>query len=106
MTRWWPSMRRILIAVILALAVLPLDAQAQQDNPSYASGSTVAPDVLIKACTDYIQGGGKTEAQLAAAYNNRGLGYRAKHLLDESIADFTQAVALKADYSEAYFNRG
>jgi tetratricopeptide (TPR) repeat protein len=98
-------MRRILIAVILALAI-PLEAQAQQNNVSCASGATVAPDDLIKACTDYIQAGGKTEAQLAAAYNNRGLGYRAKHLLDPAIADFTQAVSLKADYSEAYFNRG
>lgn len=99
-------MRKILIALILALAALPAAAQDQPQSNACAAGANGAPDAVIQGCTDFIQAGGRTDDQLAAAYNNRGLGYRAKNLLDPAIADFTTAVSLRPDYRESYFNRG
>lgn len=99
-------MRRIVIGFILALVALPAAAQNQPENNACAAGASGAPDVVIKGCTDYIQAGGRTDDQLAAAYNNRGLGYRKENKLDPAIADFTKAISLEAGYRQSYFNRG
>lgn len=99
-------MRRFVIGLVLALASLPAAAQTPPEVNACGSGAHIAPDVLIKSCTDFIAAGGRTDDQLAAAFNNRGIGYRAENKLDPAIADFTKAISLNADYRDAYFNRG
>ncbi len=63
-------------------------------------------DVAIAACTRAINSGRLSKKNLAAAYTNRGVEWRAKGEVDRAIADHTQAIRTDpADYL-AFFNRG
>ncbi|MGD1017360.1 MAG: tetratricopeptide repeat protein [Roseiarcus sp.] len=97
-------MRTILIGLALTLAALPAAAQTREQNWAKCKG--VDPDLNVSGCTALIQSGRETAADLAVAYRNRGSGYGALALLDESIADETKAIALRPDYAEAYQSRG
>ena len=46
------------------------------------------------------------ESSEAMDYNNRGHAYSAKGEHDKAIKDYTEAIQLDPDYSEAYYNRG
>ena len=59
-----------------------------------------------QACTDAIFSGRWSGADLAWAYNNRGLAHAARGDLLAAIKDYDQALALKPDYAPAYSNRG
>ena len=43
---------------------------------------------------------------MPSAYYNRGFAYEEKGEHDQAIADYTEAIRLKPDYAEAYYNRG
>lgn len=53
-----------------------------------------------------IKAGERILAQLATAYNNRGLAFRASGDLDRAIEDYDQAIRLMPDYVVAINNRG
>ena len=42
----------------------------------------------------------------AEAYNNRGAAKAALGRHDDAIADYDEAIRLKPDHAEAYYNRG
>lgn len=48
----------------------------------------------------------KQNQELATKYYNRGLAHSKKGELELAIEDYTQAIALKPDYAEAYYYRG
>ena len=64
------------------------------------------PDLAIGACTQLIQSGQETNANLSAAFNNRGTAHNNKQEYDLAIADFNQAIALNVNDAQAYYNRG
>lgn len=59
-------------------------------------------DIAIQACSEVI----RNDRRAAWAYNNRGLELRKKHELEKAISDFSEAIRLKPDFAEAYYNRG
>ena len=46
------------------------------------------------------------EPDYAEAFNNRGNALRRLKRLDEALASYDKAIALKPDYAEAHNNRG
>lgn len=73
-----------------------------------ASRRTVvrSSDRPIRGCTAVIKAGERILAQLVAAYNNRGLAFRANGDLDRAIEDYDQAIRLMPDHHVAIGNRG
>lgn len=59
-------------------------------------------DAAIQACSEVI----RNDRRAAWAYNNRGLELKKKHELEKAISDFSEAIRLKPDFAEAYYNRG
>ncbi len=96
-------MRKVPIALVLMLVALPAWAQTRAE--SLARCESRDTDLVIAGCTALIQSGQETGANLAVAYNNRGIAYDDKDLLDQAIADYTKAIALKPDYFSPYNNR-
>ena len=45
-------------------------------------------------------------ANLATAYNNRGVAYHGQGLYAEAVADYGRAIEIQPDYANAYYNRG
>jgi tetratricopeptide (TPR) repeat protein len=91
-------MRRLLLGVASLIAASPVSAI--DDRQSCLDQK--AGDVRIEACSRVIG----TTPQDAAAYYNRGATYQQKGDLDSAIADFSKAIALKANYGTAYNARG
>ena len=97
-------MHQILIAV--ALAVVSTTALAQtQEQIEWCFGPVVTQDQRIYACTELIESAKESSATKAAAYHHRGFAYENKGWYRQAIADYTQAIALKADNAGAYVNR-
>ena len=80
--------------------VLPADAG---DADACAKGSG---DEKIAACTRSINSGFWKGPNLAWAYTNRGIAYRAKGQPDRAIADYDQAIRLNPNFAMAFYNRG
>ena len=64
------------------------------------------PDLAIGACTAVIRSGEWTGADLAWAFNNRGLSYADVNDIDRAIQDYDQAIALDPGHASAFNNRG
>jgi tetratricopeptide (TPR) repeat protein len=64
------------------------------------------PDLSIAGCTAIIQTGQKPEEELAKVFNYRGFAYGRKQLYDLAIQDDDEAIRLKPNYPNAFFNRG
>jgi len=63
-------------------------------------------DRKIRGCTQIIRRGNKeTKLYRAATYNMRGIAYGRKGYHARAVADFSKAIALKPDFSAAYYNR-
>ena len=63
-------------------------------------------DEKIAACTRSINSGLWKGPNLAWAYTNRGIAYRAKGRPDRAIADYDQAIRLNPNFAMAFYNRG
>lgn len=112
-----------LVAVTVVLAVLASDADAAKKRKKYRSapapvtqverydnvglcngGMMIIADDQIKGCTALINSRLSNERR-ATAYYNRGNAYVGKSDIARAIADYTDALKYKKDYSAAYFNR-
>ena len=63
-------------------------------------------DEKIAACTRSINSGLWKGPNLAWAYTNRGIAYRAKGEPDRAIADYDKAIWLNPKFADAYNRRG
>jgi tetratricopeptide (TPR) repeat protein len=86
---------------VLLLALQAMCSTAFADNADTCKQG--AGDERIAACTRVIAAG---RGNLAWAYNNRGVGYRAKGDNDHAIADYDAAIRLDPKDAVAYSNRG
>jgi lipoprotein NlpI len=59
----------------------------------------------LAVLTAAIERGGMAPADLAALYNSRGAAFMARNDLGQAVADFSQAVALRPNFVDAYVNR-
>ena len=92
------------VAALFAIAgpVLVLPAAAG-DADACAKG---AGDEKIAACTRSINSGIWKGTNLAWAYTDRGIAYRAKGEPDRAIADYDKAIWLNPKFADAYNGRG
>src|SRR5438046_6145838 len=104
-------MKRLWIG--LALVLRAMSGWAQTTNEDLANcwsrGTTIPAQTRVQNCTQLIVRGERGEFSrelLAGAYSNRGIAYRALHLTDHAIDDYTRAIELKPSMAEAYYNRG
>lgn len=94
-------------AVVMAMSwVSSAGAFTEEDWNSCDRAGGLSVDVPIRGCTAIIEAGQKALAQLAAAYNNRGLAFRSNGEIDRAIDDYSEAIRLKPDYYVAINNRG
>src|SRR5260370_13509566 len=92
---------RMLRKLLFCFAMLVVAGPAAADDVARCDRSAVNVDVA--ACTRAINSGA---GRPSTNYNNRGAAYREKGDPDRAIADFTEAIRLKPNYSHAYDNRG
>ena len=95
-------MRATTPALVLA-SLLALSAQASADP--VADCNSDQPMVIIKGCSQLIDGGKTNSDALAIAYFNRGNAYDDHGDHDRAVEDYTASIKLKADYPDSYFNR-
>src|SRR6516164_2150104 len=93
----------ILTGVLLAGASAL--AQTPQERGWCEGEDAVTVDQRIDGCSAVIKAARDKGDKLAEAFNNRGVAYRLKGDYDRAIADYNQAIKLKAS-AEGYFNRG
>jgi tetratricopeptide (TPR) repeat protein len=81
-----------------------LASQARADDRRDCRTET-DPDRVIAACTRLIQSIGPPGADDARVFVNRGLGYAEAHDPAKAIADFTEAIRLDPEETDAYYQR-
>ena len=90
-------MRQTLIPICAAITALSVPvatpAASQQELPSewtlcINEGKAYPPDIAVDGCTAVIRSGNRMPRELAVAFTNRGLAYRALGDLDRAIADY------------------
>jgi lipoprotein NlpI len=81
------------------------NAELSDDGRSCVEGNG-KPEETIVACSRFVAGEILPEAQLATAYNRRGMAYFRNHEISQAIADFDNAIRLSPQYASAYNNRG
>ena len=67
---------------------------------------TQAGEAAITACTQAIQSGRFSGAELASIYDNRAIELRQQGEFDRAIADYTAAIRIDAELTGAYTGRG
>jgi len=93
----------ILTGVLLAGASAL--AQTPQERGWCEGEDAVTVDQRIDGCSAVIKAARDKGDKLAEAFNNRGVAYRLKGDYDRAIADYNQAIKLKADFAPAFDNR-
>ncbi|WP_024341957.1 tetratricopeptide repeat protein [Bradyrhizobium japonicum] len=93
-------------ALLVAFCTSPASALTDEDWDTCARSAELSSDRPIRGCTAVISAGERVLAQLVAAYNNRGLAFRANGDLDRAIEDYDQAIRLMPDHYVAINNRG
>jgi lipoprotein NlpI len=89
----------------LALLFVPVDVAAQlPPGPCFLTSATA--DQKIVACTALLRSGTLSASNTAFTYSYRGLAYHAKGQEDLAIADYTAALRINANYTDAYNYRG
>jgi tetratricopeptide (TPR) repeat protein len=63
-------------------------------------------EAAIAACTQAIQSGRFSGAELASIYDNRAIELRQQGEFDRAIADYTAAIRIDAELTGAYTGRG
>ena len=94
---------RILAGAIM-LAGLALHAALADAVDDCRQGAN--PELAIGACTEVIRSGDYQGAELAWAFNNRGLSYADVSEIDRAVQDYDQAIALDPNHASAFNNRG
>src|SRR5580700_1965765 len=101
------SWRRLPIAAIFLLAVLPARAQDSTADERRCTGQWRATnEERIASCTTLIDSGRYQPVNLAILHDNRGMAFRANGDLTNARSDFDQAIGLNPSYTRAYANRG
>jgi tetratricopeptide (TPR) repeat protein len=104
----WGIVARALIVAAPVVAQTPQASQQSQDwawcKGSQESGVSV--DRQIQGCTSLMQTKGLSPAELATAYNARGVAYYQSEEYDPAIADIDQAIRIYPKLVKAYYNRG
>jgi tetratricopeptide (TPR) repeat protein len=85
----------------LALAATNASADVQSDCRENRNG-----ELRIRACSQLIDAGTATSSQRAEAYRSRAAAYAERASTREAIADYSEALRLKADDSPSYYGRG
>jgi len=80
-------------------------AQTEQQRNWCAGRDGASPDQRISGCTAVIQSGGESSKQLARTFRTRGTIYFYKNDFERAIQDYSQAIKLDPQYSEAFDNR-
>jgi len=78
------------------------------DDPAKALPLCMAdgnPQLAVIACTRIIESGQMTGEKLGALLVRRGMAYGASNQLEAAIADFTAALKIKPDATDALYNR-
>ena len=88
-------MRRVLCALILALAATPAWAQTAADKAAAAQCGSPHPDLAIAGCTTLIQTPNQTKDLLAFAYNDRAWAYHALGKDQDALRDVNMALLLQ-----------
>lgn len=98
---------RLSVAVVAFMAAVGQAASAQEvsSDADVCNHSSANAEAAIPACTRLIETGG-TPAAIAATYNNRGIAFAVRGLLDDALNDFSAAIARQPTFSEALKNRG
>jgi tetratricopeptide (TPR) repeat protein len=100
---------RFAVSGMIAGALLLGTGPARTQTPTDWQ-CTVTPvnawDTHIAGCTRAIQSGQYQGADLAWAYNNRGLAWRAKGDTDRAIADYNEAIRLDPKVAPPFNNCG
>ncbi|MEM9059921.1 MAG: tetratricopeptide repeat protein [Pseudomonadota bacterium] len=99
----------ILVGVVAAASFTRAATEAAPAPPtpesSLAQGCTEV-NLSVEGCTSAIESGLWSDAQLAWAFNNRGLSYAAKGALLDALRDYGRAIELAPDHPAAWMNRG
>ncbi len=103
-------LRRLLLCAC-SLAFVLGAAQAHADafedaRSAYQANVDGDIDESIRLYSKAIDTGEPSRENLAVAFNNRGIAYRAKDLPDRAIEDYDTAIMLMPEYTFAYYNRG
>lgn len=92
---------------VAAGAASPAGAQTQQQiDQCVNKGNAFSPDLRIHGCTALIQSGRASGKVLAAVFSNRGAVYYGKKDYNRAIADFSEAIRIDPDFTNAFHNRG
>ena len=97
---------RIFLLSLLSLAIAwPAAAQTPQEIWKMCFGPTTAR--TIAACTTIIDARDAYPVrEVAIAYRNRGLGYRAKGQNERALRDYDESIRTDPGYVESYISRG
>src|SRR5256886_16094329 len=93
------------ILVGLMFAGASAFAQTPQERAWCEGEDAVTVDQRLDGCSAVIKAARDKGDKLAGAFNNRAIGYRLKGEYDRAIADYNQAIKLKADFAAAFDNR-
>lgn len=97
----------LLVLAMSALPALPIRAAGADDiEAAFAVYKRGQYAEAIKLVDKAIQSGGLSTADLAWAYNTRGLSHEEMDRLEEAIADYSVALKIVPSYSGALHNRG
>ncbi len=102
MVREVKLMRLALLAAVLTWAASP----AAGGDSSTDCGQGKPIEVRIRACSEIIDAKPAPADPRAEAYRIRAAAYSEKAAHKQAIADFTEAINLKADDASSYFGRG
>ena len=98
--------RHMVLALFLALPVsVPLRAQINQKSVDLCTASNPA-DVVIGACTNFIESGALQSQSMADALTLRGLAFYQTAKYPAALADFLRAAALVPGRAEYYRHVG
>ena len=98
-----------LAAAVAALALSDGPAPGDTLDLCYEAETARAEGEAERAIVYYtrcIADGRLAPANLATAYNNRGVAYHGQGLYAEAGADYDRAIDSQPDYANAYYNRG
>src|SRR5258707_2007832 len=97
------TMERVAGAILLAaVAGQAAVAQTAQQLDWCNAKNNPSADLRIGGCTAIIQSGKYTGVNLAKAFVLRGKAYSAKDEVDKALADFSQAIKLDQNNSDAF----